>query len=144
MIILTLRDHTHLRPEVAVAVAENSTISLRLQSVASELRHIQDALLSEQEIDTRILTDFRDAVNRIRNTAWAMDQYANSKTTKSAVEPVLTVVAGERIRVAYQLSRLVQADLANPQIRFQRGQVVSLSDATHDLAQELRKVIERL
>jgi hypothetical protein len=127
-----------------VAVAENSTISLRLQSVANELRHIQDALLIEQEIDTRILTDFRDAVNRIRNTAWAMDQYANSKTTKSAVEPVLTVVAGERIRVAYQLSRLVQADLANPQIRFQRGQLVSLSDATQELAQDLRKVIERL
>jgi hypothetical protein len=127
-----------------VAVAENSTISLRLQSVANELRHIQDALLIEQEIDTRILTDFRDAVNRIRNTAWAMDQYANSKTTKSAVEPVLTVVAGERIRVAYQLARLVQADLANPQVRFQRGQLVSLSDATQELAQDLRKVIEGL
>jgi hypothetical protein len=135
---------THLQPEVLVAVAENSTISLRLQSVASELRHIQDALLTEQEIDPRILTDFRDAVNRIRNTAWAMDQYANSKTTSSAVEPVLTVVAGERVRVAYQLARLVQADLANPQIRFQRGQLVSLSDVTHELAQGLRKVIERL
>ena len=127
-----------------MAVAENSTISLRLQSVARELRHIQDALLTEQQIDSRILTDFRDAVNRIRNTAWAMEQYANSKTTKRDVEPVLTLVAGERIRAAYQLSKLVQTDLENPQIRFQRGQLVSLSDATHELREELHKAIERL
>ena len=127
-----------------MAVAENSTISLRLQSVAQELRHIQDALLTERQIDSRILTDFRDAVNRIRNTAWAMEQYANSKTTKRDVEPVLTLVAGERIRAAYQLSRLVQTDLENPQIRFKRGQLVSLSDATQDLGHELHKAIERL
>jgi len=127
-----------------VAVAENSTISLRLQSVASELRRIQDALLTEQQIDSRILTDFRDAVNRIRNTAWAMEQYANSKSVRSDPDPVLAVVAGERIRVAYQLSRLVQTDLENPRIRYQRGQLVSLSDATHELGEELHKVIERL
>lgn len=127
-----------------MAVAENSTISLRLQSVASELRRIQDALLTEQQIDSRILTDFRDAVNRIRNTAWAMEQYANSKSVRSDPDPVLAVVAGERIRVAYQLSRLVQTDLENPRIRYQRGQLVSLSDATHELGEELHKVIERL
>jgi hypothetical protein len=83
-------------------------------------------------------------VNRIRNTAWAMEQYANSKTTRSDLEPVLTLVAGERIRVAYQVSRLVQGDLENPQIRFQRGQLVSLSDVTLELEKELRKAIERL
>ena len=127
-----------------MAVAENSTISLRLQSVASELRRIQDALLTEQQIDSRILTDFRDAVNRIRNTAWAMEQYANSKSVRSDPDPVLAVVAGERIRVAYQLSRLVQTDLENPRIRFQRGQLVSLSDATNELGEGLHKVIERL
>lgn len=124
-----------------MAVAANSTISLRLQSVTNELRNIQESLVSEQEIESRILTDFRDAVNRIRNTAWAMEQYANSKTTKSDAEPVLSVVAGERVRAAYQLARLVQGDLANPEIRFQRGQLVSLFDATHELGQKLRELI---
>jgi hypothetical protein len=73
-----------------------------------------------------------------------MEQYANSKSVRSDPDPVLAVVAGERIRVAYQLSRLVQTDLENPRIRYQRGQLVSLSDATHELGEELHKVIERL
>ena len=129
-------------PEGLVAVAANSTISLRLQGGTNELRRIQESLVTEQELDSRILTDFRDAVNRIRNTAWAMEQYANSKTTKSDAEPVLSVVAGERVRAAYQLARLLQTDLGNPQIRFQRGQLVSLFDATQELELKLRELIQ--
>ena len=116
---------------------------MRLQRITTELRRIQDSLAEEREVDSRILTDFRDAVNRIRNTAWAMEQFANSKTMKTDPDPLLSLVAGERIRAAYQLAGLVQADLANPQIRFQRGQLVSLFDATQELRDKLREAIEQ-
>lgn len=116
---------------------------MRLQRITTELRRIQDSLAEEREVDSRILTDFRDAVNRIRNTAWAMEQFANSKTMKTDPDPLLSLVAGERIRAAYQLAGLVRADLANPQIRFQRGQLVSLFDATQELRDKLREAIEQ-
>lgn len=139
-----LQDHGQTSAmEEQVAAAANPTISLRLQSVTNELRQIQDSLTDDQEVDSRILTDFRDAVNRIRNTAWAMEQYANSKMMKRDPEPVLAVVAGERIRVTYQLATLVQIDLANPEIRFQRGQLVSLREATQQLEDKLGEVIKR-
>jgi hypothetical protein len=73
---------------------------------------IQDLLISGNGVDPGILTDFRDAVNRIRNTAWAIQQYAESKTTETDPQAVLSVLAGERVCVAYQLARLVHADLA--------------------------------
>jgi hypothetical protein len=99
----------------------NASISVRLQSFTNELRQIQDLLASEKELDPRILTDFRDAVNRVRNTAWGLEQYANSKTTETDPKTVLTVLAGERVRVAYQLCKLVQADLANPRHSFRKA-----------------------
>jgi hypothetical protein len=121
--------------------AGDASIAVRLQSVTNELRQIQDLLRSEQQVDARILTDFRDAVNRVRNTAWAVEQYANSKSTESDPNPVLTLLAGERVRVAYQLCRLVQADVTNPEVRFQKGQLLRLRDATQELATQLDEAL---
>ena len=119
----------------------NASISVRLQNVTNELRQIQGLLASEKELDPRILIDFRDAVNRVRNTAWGMEQYANSKTAETDPSTVLMALAGERVRVAYQLCKHVQADLANSEIQFQKGQLLQLRDATQELASQLGEVI---
>ena len=102
---------------------------------------IQDLLASEKELDPRILIDFRDAVNRVRNTAWGMEQYANSKTAETDPNTVLRTLAGERVRVAYQLCKHVQNDLANTEIQFQRSQLSRLRDATQELALRLGEVV---
>jgi len=119
----------------------DATITVRLQRVTNELRQIQDLLASEEELDARILADFRDAVNRVRNTAWGMEQYANSKTAETDPKTVLTVLAGERVRAAYQLCKLVQADLANPDIQFQKGQLLQLGRAAQELARQLWEAV---
>lgn len=119
----------------------NVSISARLQNVTNELRQIQDLLASEKELDPRILSDFRDAVNRIRNTAWGLEQYANSKTTETDPNAVFTALAAERVRVAYQICKHVQADLANPEIQFQKGRLLQLRDATQELAGQLCEVV---
>jgi hypothetical protein len=66
-----------------------------------------------------------------------MEQYANSKTAETDPNAVLTELAGERVRVAYQLCKHVQADLANPEIQFQKGRLLHLRDATQELALQL-------
>jgi hypothetical protein len=116
-------------------------VSGRLQQVTVELRRIQDLLISESEVDGRILTDFRDAVNRIRNTAWAIQQYAESKTTEKDPQTVLSVLAGERVRVAYQLCKLVQEDLNNTEIQFQKGHLLRLHAAAKELELQLQVVV---
>src|SRR3954463_16468675 len=88
----------------------DETISVRLQHVTNELREIHESLTSSEEADPRILTDFRDALNRVRNTAWAVEQYANSKTSETDPKAVLSVLAGERVRVTFQLFKLVEGD----------------------------------
>lgn len=119
----------------------NESISVRLQKVTNELRQIQVLLTSEEDVAPPILTDFRDAVNRVRNTAWAVEQYANSKTTETDSKTVLSLLAGERIRVAYQLCQHIHVDLANREIQFQKGQLFQLREVTQELAHQLGEVL---
>jgi len=119
----------------------NESISVRLQNVTNELREIQDLLTLEDDVDARILTDFRDAVNRVRNTAWAVEQYANSKSANTDPQTVISVLAGERVRIAYQLCKLIQSDLSNSDIQFQKGQLLQFRDVTHELETQLEKSV---
>ena len=50
---------------------------------------------------------------------------------------MLSVVAGERVRVAYQLCQAIQADLKTSDIKFQTGQLIQLSLAAKALIEQL-------
>jgi transcription elongation GreA/GreB family factor len=119
----------------------HETISVRLQHVTSELREIHELLTSSETADPRILTDFRDALNRVRNTAWAVEQFANSKVSETDPKAVLSVLAGERVRVTFQLCRLVESDLANADIKFQIGQLMQLREAIQELEHKLATAV---
>lgn len=124
-----------------VAVETDSlSIAARLQNATSELRQVEK-LLASADLDGRILSDFRDAVNRVRTAAWATQQYAEYKDTNTDPTNVLSLLAGERVRAAYQLSRAIEEDLQKPELRFQPGQLIQLRDATQDLLKQLKIVI---
>ncbi len=116
------------------------TLSVRLQNATSELRAVE-TLLDSADLDSRILADFRDAINRVRTTAWATQQYAETKETNNDPSGVLSIVAGERVRAAYQLCRALGEDLQRSDLRFQPGQVIQLRTAVKDLLQQLNVVI---
>jgi len=86
------------------------TVSHRLEKAITELRGLQELLLSGEGLEPSILTDFRDALNRIRNTAWSAQQYIVLKATDQDSTTVLSILAGERVRAAYQLCQAIQAD----------------------------------
>ena len=115
----------------------------RLKAAITELGGIQ-SLLATGELDPRILTDFRDAVNRIRNTAWAAYQYTESKITGSDSRSIISLVAGERIRVAYQLCQAIQEDLETTDVHLQAGQLIQLQAATKALTDKLSDVVRQL
>jgi hypothetical protein len=76
-----------LEKTVSSSSGGNAPISVRLQNVTNELRQIQDSLASEKELDPRILIDFRDAVNRVRNTAWGWSNMPIQKQPKLTRTP---------------------------------------------------------
>jgi hypothetical protein len=119
---------------------EPVSVSVRLQSATSELYEVE-ALMASADLDARILSDFRDAVNRVRTTAWATQQYAETKDTERDPTKVLSMLAGERVRAAYQLCRAIGQDLGRPDLRFQPGQLLQLRAAAKELMQQLNAVI---
>ena len=122
----------------------NVTSAKRLSKVLNELRSVQKLLASGERLDPRILTDFRDALNHVRNTAWSAHQYIALQGTEQGPINVLSVLAGERVRAAYQLCQAIQADLKSNDVKFQPGQLVQLCLAAQALIETLGKVIGKL
>ena len=115
----------------------------RLEKAISELQGLQE-LLHSGELDPQILADFRDALNRVRNTAWAAQQYANRKASDQDSIDLLSFLARERIRATYHLCRAVNEDLKQTDVQFQRGSLIELDEITKALTQQLNSVINRL
>jgi hypothetical protein len=114
-----------------------------LEKGISELQGLHKLLLSS-EVDPDVLSDFRDALNRVRNTAWAAQQYVVRKESGQDSASVLSLLAGERIRVAYQLCQGLSDDLKGTDVEFQRGSLVQLYEVTRTLTETLKHVIDSL
>jgi hypothetical protein len=114
-----------------------ANVSERLASAITELRALQEPLLTAK-VDPRVLTDFRDALNRIRNTAWAAQQSANAPLFDQGATTVASYLTAERIRAAYQLCRSLHDDVRRDDIEFQKGPLVELYGAAKILVEELK------
>ena len=115
----------------------------RLKNGIAELQGLHKLLLSSN-VDADVLADLRDALNRVRNTAWVAQQYIIRRENDQEPTSVLSLLAGERIRAAYQLCQALSEDLKRTDIEFQRGSLVQLHEVTKTLAEQLNGIIKRL
>lgn len=113
-------------------------VSGRLQHITTELRTVQQ-LITLQDIDLRVLSEFREAVNYVRHTAWAVEQWISYKEQGDAADPipVLELLARNRIAVATQLCR----ELA---LNIQSGDVTRATEGFGKLAAELANLAARI
>lgn len=118
--------------------------SQKLQGITEELRRAQGMLTAETDFDPRILSEFRDALNRVRTAAWAMQQYVEHQMQERDPNRVFTLLAGERVRAGYQICKLIAEDLHNEDVKIQKGQLLELNDAVQQLAQELQQAVSEL
>lgn len=88
-------------------------VAERLQRASSELKDLEVAITSG-DIDARILLEFREAVNHVRQTAWAIQKWLDLREQHQDPFDVLTMVVAERIRVGTQLCHDLTMD-ANSQ-----------------------------
>jgi hypothetical protein len=115
----------------------------RLKNGIAELQGLHNLLLSSN-VDADVLADLRDALNRVRNTAWVAQQYVIRRESDQEPTSVLSLLAGERIRAAYQLCQALSDDLKRTDIQFQRGSLVQLHEVTNTLTEQLNGIIKRL
>ena len=126
------------------AVVQEKSVSPRLEQAIIELRSLHELLLSGEGLDPSILTDFRNAVNRVRNTAWSAQQFLALKATAEDPGNVLSIAAGERVRAAYHLCQAIQMDLQSSEIKFQPGHLIELHQAVKVLNERLASAVSAL
>lgn len=85
-------------------------ITFRLKKAAGDLRNLEEDLKAGGA-DPQVLRDFRDAVDYVRKTAWAVHEWQERQYRHKDAATVLSLLATERVRRATQLTEAVVADL---------------------------------
>jgi hypothetical protein len=86
-------------------------VNFQLRKTSAELVKIEQAIKSGG-VDPRILMEFRDAVDYVRKTAWAVQEWQERQLQKHDPQTVLPLLTSERIRRTAQLSKTIVADVA--------------------------------
>ena len=116
--------------------AYNEVIAGRLKKVTAELRDVQQLLTGDPDLDVRVLFEFREAVNHIRHTAWAVEQWLRLKAQKGDTFSVLNMLAIERVRIAGELCTGLLLD-------FDSNEVSAETEGMGRLVPAVKKLAER-
>ena len=123
-------------PRVAVELLARSEtfwgLNFQLRKTSAELVRIEQEIKAGG-IDTRILEEFRDSVDYVRKTAWAVQEWQERQLQKHDPQTVLPLITSERIRRATQLSLAITSDLAAHQVTRETTGVRELYQAVENL-----------
>ena len=85
--------------------------NLQLKKACADLVKLEYDMRSGP-VDPRILREFRDAVDNVRKTAWAVQEWQERQSRHHDAHTVLPLVTAERIRRATQLCDAIIRDSA--------------------------------
>ncbi len=89
--------------------------NFRLKKACAELVNLEYDMRSSP-VDLNILREFRDAVDNLRKTAWAVQESQERQARQQDPKTVLPLLTAERIRRATQLCDSITADSAAHEI----------------------------
>ena len=92
-----------------------SSLTARLQTATAGLQALERALVSG-DLDPRVLSEFRNAVDHVRNTAWAVQQWVGAKEQSGDPYAVLPALTAQRVQRATQLADDLCLDLQAAEI----------------------------
>ena len=114
-------------------------VNFQLRKTSNELFLLEQAIRTGG-IDHRILTDFRDAVDHVRKTAWAVQEWQERQIKHHDPHTVLPLLTTERIRRAAQLAEAIVSDLTTNEVNRETPGIDRLYEAVcklHGLLSEL-------
>lgn len=101
--------------ELIVASESFWGLNFQLKKTSAELVKLEQAIKSGG-LDPRILMEFRDAVDYVRKTAWAVQEWQERQLQQHDPHTVLPLLTAERIRRGIQLSNSIAGDLTSHEV----------------------------
>lgn len=116
----------------AAKASRNAGLAARLQKVTAELDEMDKAMQSGA-VNSEVLSSFRDAVSRVRTTAWALQQWMDLEQGQKNPNAVLSYLNAERIAVAIRLCDSLYVDIHKADVSQQKEQLQTLLHAVEKL-----------
>jgi hypothetical protein len=114
-------------------------LTFQLRRSTGELFKLEHGIKSG-EIDPYVLREFRDAVDHIRKTAWAVQEWQERQVLKRDTATVIPLLVTERIRRGTQLYEALTDDLKRRTIRPEAAEIEDLLRAIERLREELKQL----
>jgi hypothetical protein len=111
------KDGAFLGVAVALGAPDESFwgVNFQLRKTAADLAKIEQTIKCGG-VDPRILKEFREAVDYVRKTAWAVQEWQERQLQRHDPQTVFPLLVAERIRRATQLNKAITADLTTQEI----------------------------
>lgn len=113
-------------------------VNLQVEKTSVELQNLEKALQNE-DIDLRLLKEYRDAVNYIRTAAGTVQQLRECQLRGLDDAELLSVLAVERIRRTINLCMEVMADLDASRVKGESKDIEELCRALERLHDRIRR-----
>jgi hypothetical protein len=127
------------RVSAAPAPSTNAA-SQRIMRTVGELNEIEQGLVKEQ-VDPRLIAQFHDAVEHLRQTAWTLQQWIDLNAGGGDPFEVLPQLEAERMHMLGKLAHNVNADIdASSVNEFTLG-ISELYETIEGLYRRLRKML---
>ena len=111
-------------------------LAFRLRKATAEL-HSLDQEIKAGNVDPSVLREFRDSVDYVRTTAWAVQEWQERQAQHRDTATVLPLLVMERVRRATQLCAAVTNDLKESKIASETAGIKDLFRATEKLSRGL-------
>jgi hypothetical protein len=116
-------------------------LTQRLETATQELQELEKLVVSG-DFSPRVLSDFRSAVDNIRQTAWAVHQWIELRQQHRDPYTVLEILSKERVRRAAQIARDLALDLESLDLSLETEGMSNLFHAVEDLYERLKPLFK--
>lgn len=137
------KDAAFLGVAVALVVPSETFwgVNFQLRKTSADLVNIEQTIKSGG-VDPRILQEFREAVDYVRKTAWAVEEWQERQRQKHDPQTVLSLVTAERIRRATQLNKAITAELTAHEVTRETAGIDELFQAIESLYQRAEDLLK--
>ena len=119
-----------------------ASLSERLKAATHELQELEKLVVSA-DFSPRVLSEFRSAIDNIRQTAWAVQQWIELQQQDRDPYTVLGILSVERVRRATQITKDLTIDLESMEVSLETEGMANLFHAIEALHERLTPLFKR-
>jgi len=135
--VVAIRSNMDVAVELCLPSETFWGTTFRLKKAAADLRTIEQAI-KEGGADPRVLREFRDAVDFVRKSAWAVYEYQERRFQEKDASTVLSLLTLERVRRGTKLNNDIAADWDAHELTSDTPGIAELLRAIESVAKRLK------